>query len=73
MNYRQVLDTVRGEAKKRPEAMLDFLDGVMLAANDASEGSENEFEKVAWLRVAAVVDAAMKAVQPIVPRSPRRR
>jgi len=73
MNYRQVLDTVRGEAKKRPESMLDFMDGVMLAANDASEASENEFEKVAWLRVAAVVDAAMKAVHPIIPRAPRRR
>jgi hypothetical protein len=73
MNYRQVLDIVRGEAKRRPEAVFDFLDGVMLAANDASETSENEFEKVAWLRVAAIVDAAMKAAQGVVPRTPRRR
>jgi len=72
MNYRQVLDTVRQEAAKRPEAVLDFLDGVMLAANDASERTENEFEKVAWLRAAAVVDAAMKAVQPIIPRKGKR-
>ena len=72
MNYRQVLDTVRQEAAKRPEAVLDFLDGVMLAANHASERTENEFEKVAWLRAAAVVDAAMKAVQPIIPRKGKR-
>ena len=72
MNYRQVLDTVRQEAARRPEAVMDFLDGIMLAANDASERTTNEFEKVGWLRVAAVVDAAAKAVSPIVPRSRKR-
>lgn len=73
MNYRQVLDTVRQEAARRPDAVLDFLDGAMLAANDASERATNEFEKVAWLRVAAVIDAAMKASSPMVPRGKPRR
>jgi len=68
MNYRQVLDTVRQEVARRPAAVFDFLDGTMLAANDASERTDNEFEKVAWLRVAAIVDAAMKAAQQVAPR-----
>lgn len=61
-NHADILREVRAEIAKRPEAMLDYLDALTLAANDRAEAATVRGQKGTWLGIAYALDRIMKLI-----------
>lgn len=66
--YPEILRQVRQEVAKRPSALLDYLDALILAANDRSENAKVPGEQGTWLGIAHRIDQVMKELHPHIPR-----
>lgn len=66
--YGEILRQVRAEVSNRPEALLDYLDALMLAANDQSEKAKVPGQKGTWLGIASRIDQLMKDIHSRLPR-----
>jgi hypothetical protein len=80
MRHSDILRLVAAETEKRPDAFTDFLDALVLSANNISNhyaDKQNEASAQQWLQIAAGLDGARKVVdevvRPLMPPPKRRR
>jgi hypothetical protein len=66
--YAEILRQVRAEVAHRPDALMDYLDALMLAANDQAEKTKIPGQKGTWLGIAHRIDRLMKELHPHIPR-----
>jgi hypothetical protein len=66
--YPEILRQVRTEVSSRPDALMDYLDGLMLAASDQADKAKIPGQKGTWLGIAYRIDRLMKELHPHIPR-----
>lgn len=66
--YAEILRQLRAEVSNRPDAFMDYLDALMLAANDQAEKAKVPGQKGTWLGIAYRIDQLMKDIHSRLPR-----
>lgn len=62
--YPQILKQLREDVAENPLAVLDYLDGLVLAANDRADNATVPGDKGKWLGVAHRINSLMKELHP---------
>lgn len=66
--YAEILRQVRKDVAQQPTALLDYLDALMLAANDRAEDASVPGERGTWLGIANRLNQVMREFHPHIPR-----